>query len=75
MNYKEFYKALESLTDEERQRLLKAFMDNSDKLMKNIDSAILIAKEIDDLPNDFGMTNERESDVELPDDFGMTREH
>lgn len=71
MNYKEFYKALVALTDEERQRLFKAFMDNPDKLMKNIDSAILVAKETDD----FGMTIERESDVELPDDFGMTREH
>ena len=31
--------------------------------------------EVIELPDDFGMTNEGESDIELPDDFGMTNEN
>lgn len=58
MNYKEFSKALESLTDEERDILLKMYMDNLDGLMNNVDSAILYAKKVAELPNDFGMTIE-----------------
>lgn len=58
MNYKEFSKALESLTDEERDILLKMFMDNPDELMNNVDSAILYAKKVTELPDDFGMTRE-----------------
>lgn len=58
MNYKEFSKALESLTDEERDILLKMFMDNPDELMNNVDSAILYAKKVAELPDDFGMTIE-----------------
>jgi hypothetical protein len=58
MNYKEFRKALESLTDEERQILLKAFMDNPDELMKNVDLAVLYAKKVAELPDNFGMTRE-----------------
>lgn len=58
MNYNEFRKALESLTDEERDILTKAFMDNPDELMNNVDSAILYAKKVAELPDDFGMTIE-----------------
>ena len=58
MNYKEFRKALESLTDEERDILLKMFMDNPDELMNNVDLAILYAKKVAELPDDFGMTIE-----------------
>lgn len=58
MNYKEFSKALESLTVEERDILTKAFMDNLDELMNNVDSAILYAKKVAELPDDFGMTIE-----------------
>lgn len=58
MNYKEFSKALESLTVEERDILLKMFMDNPDELMNNVDSAILYAKKVAELPDDFGMTIE-----------------
>ena len=58
MNYNEFSKALESLTDEERGILLKMFMDNPDELMNNVDSAILYAKKVAELPDDFGMTIE-----------------
>ena len=58
MNYNEFSKALESLTDEERDILLKMFMDNPDELMNNVDSAILYAKKVAELPDDFGMTIE-----------------
>ena len=58
MNYKEFSKALESLTDEERDILLKMFMDNLDELMNNVDLAILYAKKVAELPDDFGMTIE-----------------
>lgn len=58
MNYNEFSKALESLTVEERDILLKMYMDNLDELMNNVDSAILYAKEVAELPDDFGMTIE-----------------
>lgn len=58
MNYNEFSKALESLTDEERDILLKMYMDNLDELMNNVDSAILYAKKVAELPDDFGMTIE-----------------
>lgn len=58
MNYKEFRKALESLTDEGRDILLKMFMDNPDELMNNVDLAILYAKKVAELPTDFGMTRE-----------------
>lgn len=58
MNYNEFSKALESLTVEERDILLKMFMDNLDGLMNNVDSAILYAKKVAELPVDFGMTIE-----------------
>jgi hypothetical protein len=58
MNYNEFSKALESLTVEERDILLKMFMDNLDELMNNVDLAILYAKKVAELPNDFGMTIE-----------------
>lgn len=58
MNYKEFSKALESLTDEERDILLKMFMDNPDELINNVDLAILYAKKVAELPDDFGMTIE-----------------
>ena len=58
MNYNEFSKALESLTVEERDILLKMFMDNPDELMNNVDSAILYAKKVAELPDDFGMTSE-----------------
>lgn len=58
MNYNEFSKALESLTVEERDILLKMFMDNPDELMNNVDSAILYAKKVAELPDDFGMTIE-----------------
>ena len=58
MNYNEFSKALESLTVEERDILLKMFMDNPDGLMNNVDSAILYAKKVAELPDDFGMTIE-----------------
>lgn len=58
MNYNEFSKALESLTDEERDILLKMYMDNLDELMNNVDSAILYAKKVAELPADFGMTIE-----------------
>lgn len=34
----------------------------------------LLAETQRGIEDSFGMTNERESDVELPDDFGMTRE-
>lgn len=58
MNYNEFSKALESLTVEERDILLKMYMDNPDELMNNVDSAILYAKKVAELPDDFGMTRE-----------------
>jgi hypothetical protein len=58
MNYKEFSKALESLTVEERDILLKMYMDNLDELMNNVDLAILYAKKVAELPDDFGMTIE-----------------
>lgn len=58
MNYNEFREALESLTDEERDILTKAFMNHLDELMNDIDSAILYAKKVAELPNDFGMTIE-----------------
>lgn len=58
MNYNEFSKALESLTVEERDILLKMFMDNPNELMNNVDSAILYAKKVAELPDDFGMTIE-----------------
>lgn len=58
MNYKEFSKALESLTDEERDILLKMYMDNPDELINNVDLAILYAKKVAELPIDFGMTIE-----------------
>ena len=58
MNYNEFSKALESLTVEERDMLLKMFMDNPDELMNNVDLAILYAKKVAELPDDFGMTIE-----------------
>lgn len=58
MNYNEFSKALESLTVEERDILLKMYMDNPDELMNNVDLAILYAKKVAELPDDFGMTRE-----------------
>lgn len=58
MNYNEFSKALESLTDEERNILTKAFMNHLDELMNNVDLAILYAKKVAELPVDFGMTIE-----------------
>jgi hypothetical protein len=58
MNYNEFNKALESLTVEERDILLKMFMDNPDELMNNVELAILYAKKVAELPVDFGMTRE-----------------
>ena len=58
MNYNEFSKALESLTVEERDILLKMFMDNPDELINNVDLAILYAKKVAELPDDFGMTIE-----------------
>ena len=58
MNYNEFRKALESLTVEERDILLKMYMDNPDELMNNVDLAILYAKKVAELPDDFGMTIE-----------------
>ena len=58
MNYNEFSKALESLTVEERDILLKMYMDNLDELMNNVDLAILYAKKVAELPDDFGMTIE-----------------
>lgn len=58
MNYNEFSKALESLTVEERDILLKMYMDNPNELMNNVDSAILYAKKVAELPDDFGMTIE-----------------
>jgi hypothetical protein len=58
MNYNEFSKALESLTVEERDILLKMYMDNLDGLMNNVDLAILYAKKVAELPDDFGMTIE-----------------
>jgi DNA-directed RNA polymerase subunit F len=58
MSIKEFSKALESLTVEERDILLKMFMDNPDELMNNVDLAILYAKKVAELPPDFGMTIE-----------------
>lgn len=58
MNYNEFSKALESLTVEERDILLKMYMDNPDGLMNNVGSAILYAKKVAELPDDFGMTIE-----------------
>ena len=61
MNYNEFSKALESLTDEERDILLKMFMDNLDGLMNNVDLAILYAKKVAEVQADFGMTSEGES--------------
>ena len=72
MNYKEFRKALESLTDKERYLLTMAFMD---KLNEDLEGNFrLLAETQRDIEDSFGMTNERESDVELPDNFGMTRE-
>ena len=58
MIYNEFSKSLESLTDEERDILLKMFMVNLDGLMNNVDLAILYAKKVAELPDDFGMTIE-----------------
>ena len=58
MNYNEFSKALESLTVEERDILLKMYMDNPDELINNVDLAILYAKKVAELPDDFGMTIE-----------------
>lgn len=58
MNYNEFTEALESLTDVERDILTKAFMNHLDELTNDIDSAILYAKKVAELPNDFGMTIE-----------------
>jgi hypothetical protein len=58
MNYNEFRKALEPLTDEERDILTKAFMNHLDGLMNNVDLAILYAKKVAELPDDFGMTIE-----------------
>lgn len=58
MNYKEFSKALESLTDEARDILTKAFMNHLDELMNDINSATLYAKKVAELPDDFGMTIE-----------------
>lgn len=73
MNYKEFRKALESLTDEERYLLTMTFVN---KLNDDLESNFrLLAETQRDIEDSFGMTNEGESDVELPDDFGMTREH
>jgi hypothetical protein len=72
MNYKEFRKALESLTDEERYLLTMAFVN---KLNEDLEGNFrLLAETQRDIEDSFGMTNEGESDVELPDDFGMTRE-
>jgi hypothetical protein len=72
MNYKEFRKALESLTDEERYLLTMAFVNKlNDDLEGNFR---LLAETQRDIEDSFGMTNERESDIELPDNFGMTRE-
>ena len=72
MNYKEFRKALESLTDEERYLLTMTFVN---KLNEDLEGNFrLLAETQRDIEDSFGMTNERESDVELPDDFGMTRE-
>lgn len=72
MNYKEFRKALESLTDKERYLLTMAFVNKlNDDLEGNFR---LLAETQRDIEDSFGMTNERESGVELPDDFGMTRE-
>jgi hypothetical protein len=72
MNYKEFRKALESLTDEERYLLTMTFVNKlNDDLEGNFR---LLAETQRDIEDSFGMTNERESDVELPDNFGMTRE-
>jgi hypothetical protein len=58
MNYNVFSKALESLTVEERDILLEMYMDNLDELMNNVDLAILYAKKVAELPDDFGMTIE-----------------
>ena len=72
MNYKEIRKALESLTDKERYLLTMAFVNKlNDDLEGNFR---LLAETQRDIEDSFGMTNERESDVELPDDFGMIRE-
>ena len=72
MNYKEFRKALESLTDKERYLLTMAFVNKlNDDLEGNFR---LLAETQRDIEDSFGMTNERESGVELPTDFGMTRE-
>lgn len=58
MNYNEFRKSLESLTDEARDILTKAFMNHLDELMNDINSATLYAKKVAELPDDFGMTIE-----------------
>jgi hypothetical protein len=72
MNYKEFSKALESLTVEERYELTMAFVN---KLNEDLEGNFrLLAETQRDIEDSFGMTNEGVSDVELPDDFGMTRE-
>jgi hypothetical protein len=72
MNYKEFRKALESLTDEERYLLTMVFVNKlNDDLEGNFR---LLAEMQKDIEDSFGMTNERESDIELPNNFGMTRE-
>jgi hypothetical protein len=72
MNYKEFRKALESLTDKERYLLTMAFVNKlNDDLEGNFR---LLAETQRDIEDSFGMTNERGSDIELPDNFGMTRE-
>lgn len=72
MNYKEFKKALESLTDEERYLLTMTFVN---KLNEDLEGNFrLLAETQRDIEDSFGMTNEGESDVELPDDFGMTIE-
>ena len=64
MDYKEFRKALESLTVEERY-LLNEDLEGNFRLLAETQRAI---------EDSFGMTNEGESDIELPIDFGMTRE-
>jgi hypothetical protein len=72
MNYKEFRKALESLTDKERYELTMAFVN---KLNEDLEGNFrLLAETQRDIEDSFGMTNEGVSGVELPDDFGMTRE-
>ncbi len=72
MDYKEFRKALESLTDEERYLLTMTFVN---KLNEDLEGNFRLLAEMQrDIEDSFGMTNEGESDIELPPDFGMTRE-